>query len=123
MNLESAARPRWLSSAGSSAMREIFDNNSSSVGASAAAGMSSQWPLHPFASSSQDAETVKMTGLLMNVPNPEYAAAQWQRLSPLPSRRKVSPHPFTANGAASFFTADDAATAPRLANASWLASI
>src|SRR5262249_38066618 len=43
-------------------------SNSSSVGASAAAGMSSQCPLHTEASSSQAAEMVKMTGFDIGAP-------------------------------------------------------
>jgi hypothetical protein len=41
---------------------EIFSRSLSSVGASAAAGMSSQCPLQTEASSSRLAEIVKMTG-------------------------------------------------------------
>jgi hypothetical protein len=41
---------------------EIFSRSSSSVSASAAAGMSSQCPLQTEASSSRLAEIVKMTG-------------------------------------------------------------
>ena len=42
--------------------------SSSNVGASAAAGMSSQWPLQTAASSSQMAEIVKIVGLLISDP-------------------------------------------------------
>ena len=49
-------------------MDEIFASNSSSVGASAAAGMSSQWPLQTEASSSQTADIVKITGFDMQAP-------------------------------------------------------
>jgi hypothetical protein len=41
---------------------EIFSRNSSSAGASAAAGMSSQCPLQTEDSSPRPAEIVKMTG-------------------------------------------------------------
>jgi hypothetical protein len=54
----------------SSAIAEIFANSSSSVGASAAAGMSSQCPLQTEASSSQAAEIVKITGFDMFAPLP-----------------------------------------------------
>ena len=49
-------------------MAEIFANSSSSVGASAAAGMSSQCPLQTDASWSQVAEIV-ITGLDMPAPS------------------------------------------------------
>ncbi len=55
----------WLSGSTSRAMAEIFANSSSRVAASAAAGMSSQCPLHTDASSSQAAEIVKITGFGM----------------------------------------------------------
>jgi hypothetical protein len=48
-----------------SAIGEIFASSSSSIGASAAAGMSSQYPLQTDASWSQIAETVKIAGLDM----------------------------------------------------------
>ena len=57
-------------------MAEIFASSSSSVPASAAAGISSQCPVQTEASSSQVAETVKITGLdtaaplLMRGPRP-----------------------------------------------------
>jgi hypothetical protein len=44
--------------------RGIFSRSPSRVGASAAAGMSSQWPLQTDASSSQAAEMVKNHGLV-----------------------------------------------------------
>jgi hypothetical protein len=64
-NNSRGSTPGWLSGNRSSAIAEIFVNNSSSVGASAAAGMSSQCPLQTDASSSHAAEIVKITGFDM----------------------------------------------------------
>ena len=47
-------------------MADIFASNSSRVGASAAAGISSQWPAQTEASRSQIAEIVKIVGLVMS---------------------------------------------------------
>ena len=65
MKIESGWTPGWLSGATSSAISEILYRSSSSVGASAAARISSQCPLHTFASASQIADTVKITGFVM----------------------------------------------------------
>jgi hypothetical protein len=61
-----------LSGNKSSAIAEIFSSNSSRVGASAAAGISSQCPLQTNACWSQAAEIVKMTGL--DIASPRFAA-------------------------------------------------
>src|SRR5882672_7507778 len=53
-------------------MAEIFASNSSSVGASAAAGMSSQCPVQTNASWSHAAEIVKITGLDISNPPISY---------------------------------------------------
>jgi hypothetical protein len=68
-------------------MAEIFASSSSSVGASAAAGMSSQCPLQTEASWSQAAEIVKMTGFDMSAgaePSSARSAGTFSR-----SREKV----------------------------------
>jgi hypothetical protein len=58
-----------LSGKRSSAIADIFASSSSSVGASAAAGMSSQCSFQTAASRSQAAEIVKITGFPMLAPS------------------------------------------------------
>src|SRR4029077_17264641 len=95
-------------------MAEIFASSSSSVGASAAAGMSSQCPVQTDASLSHAAEIVKITGLAIlsllppenTPPGDEYkdgrvmnAAFPSRAASPCSASRSIRP---AGSGAAVF---------------------